>query len=263
MQKKDSKTMSNSLMRGLLVLECFKPENPQWSLVELMRALDIPGSSLFRIVKTLSEMGFLRYNHRSKRYSLGTRVLSLGFSVLQSMELRELARPHLESLSKTFDKTVNLAVLDNYEMVYVERVKVPGYRDFNMGIGSRVPVWNTAAGGSVLAYLPDKKLAEIIERLRQVHDFEASGGVEKLSAHLRQIRQEGFAVNERTLFKKWIRAIAAPVFSGEGVACSINVVVEPEEVSVEELKKAYAPVLLKVAEDLSSALGYRGPNCMA
>jgi DNA-binding IclR family transcriptional regulator len=262
MERANSKIMSNSLMRGLLVLERFSPEKPRWSLAELAPALDIPRSSLFRIVRTLSEMGFLRYNDRSKRYSLGTRVLSLGFSVLQGMELRELARPHLESLSNSFDKTVNLAVLDKFEMVYIERVKVPGYRDFNMGIGSRVPVWNTAIGCSVLAYLPEAMLAEIVEKLIKFPDFKMSGGEERLAAHLRQVRQDGFAINERTLFKRWIRAIAAPVFSSEGVACSINIVVEPEEVSVEELKNTYAPVLLKVVEDLSSALGHRGPNCM-
>jgi IclR family transcriptional regulator, pca regulon regulatory protein len=260
MEGTNSKIMSNSLMRGLLVLECFSPEKPRWSLAELAPTLGMPRSSLFRIVKTLLEMGFLRYDDRSKRYSLGTRVLSLGFSVLQGMELRELARPHIESLSNAFDKTVNLAVLDKFEMVYIERVKVPGYRDFNMGIGSRVPVWNTAIGCSVLAYLPEAKLVEVVEKLRQVHDFEASGGEERLAAHLRQVRQDGFAINERTLFKKWIRAIAAPVFSGEGVVCSINIVVEPEEVSVEELRNTYAPVLLKAVEDLSSALGYRGSN---
>src|SRR3990172_7552010 len=97
---RNSSVMSNSLMRGLLVLERFSPEKPQLSLAELASVLDVPKSSLFRIAKTLSEMGFLRYDDASKRYSLGTRVLSLGFSVLQGMELRDLARPHLESLAR-------------------------------------------------------------------------------------------------------------------------------------------------------------------
>ncbi len=261
--KLNSRMGSSSLARGLLVLECFSPEKNRLSLAELASLVHAPKSSLFRIVKILSEMNFLRYDERSKTYSVGMRVLSLGFSVLQKMELRELARPYIESLSRRFEKTVNLAVLDKYEMVYVERVKVPGNRDFNMGIGSRVPIWNTAVGRAVLAYLEPEKLEEILEKLKELPDFKSGGGEERLVANLAQVRLDGYAINERTLFKKWIRAIAVPTFSSEGVACSINVVVEPEEVSVEELRAAYAPVLLKAGEELSAALGYRGPGRLA
>jgi len=258
MAGRNSSTMSNSLVRGLLVLERFRPEKPQLSLAELASVLDVPKSSLFRIAKTLSEMGFLRYDDGSKRYSLGTRVLSLGFSVLQGMELRELARPHLESLSREFKKTVNLGILDKHEMVYVERVKVPGYRDFNIGIGSRIPTWNTAVGRAVLAYLNPQDLRLITEKLKKLPEFQAAGGEDWLRASLQQVRLEGFAINDRDVYKKWVRAIAVPVFSAQGVACSINIVVEPDEVTVEELRTRYAPVLLKAGEELSGALGYRG-----
>ena len=258
MNETNSKITANSLMRGLLVLESFSPEEPQLSLAELAFLLDVPKSSLFRIVKTLSEMGFLRYDGGSKKYTLGTRVLALGFSVLQSMELRELARPYLEKLSRRFDKTVNLGILDKHEIVYVERVKVPGYRDFNIGIGSRIPVWNTAVGRAVLAYLKPEVLNLIMEKLKKVSEFQEVGGEKWLAAGLQQVRLDGFAINDRDLFKKWIRAIAVPVFSPEGVACSINVVVEPDEVSIEELRSTYAPILLKEGEELSAALGCRG-----
>ncbi len=263
MEGRNPGIMSNSLMRGLLVLECFTPEKPRLSLAELASVLNVPKSSLFRITKTLSEMGFLRYDEASKRYSVGTRVLSLGFSVLQGMELRELARPYLERLSREFEKTVNLGILDKHEIVYVERVRVPGYRDFNIGIGSRIPIWNTAVGRALLAYLEPRQLQLIIEKLKELPEFQAAGGEGWLTAGLRQVRLDGFAINDRDLHKKWIRAIAVPVFSMEGVACSINIVVEPDEVTVEELRTRYAPVLLKAGEELSAALGYRGQGATA
>ena len=67
MSGRNSSAMSNSLMRGLLVLERFSPEKPQLSLAELASVLDVPKSSLFRIAKTLSEMGFLRYDDSVKK----------------------------------------------------------------------------------------------------------------------------------------------------------------------------------------------------
>jgi IclR family pca regulon transcriptional regulator len=253
----NSPILANSLMRGLLVLECFSPEKDRLSLAQLAAILDVPKSSLFRVVKTLSGMNYLRYDDQSKTYRLGTRVLSLGFSVLQSMELRELARPYLEGLSRQFNKTVNLAVLDKHEMVYVERVRVPGYRDFNIGIGSRIPAWNTAVGKAVLAYLDHDKLREIVKKLKRLPDFPARGGAARLAEQLEIVRRDRFAINDQDILKKWIRAIAVPAFSPEGVACAINIVVEPEEVSVDELRKRYAPVLLAAGKELSEALGQR------
>lgn len=257
MSKDDPHSLANSLMRGLLVLECFSPEKDRLSLAQLATILDMPKSSLFRVVKTLSGLNYLRYDDQSRTYRLGTRVLSLGFSVLQGMELRELARPYLEGLSRQFNKTVNLAVLDKHEMVYVERVKVPGYRDFNIGIGSRIPLWNTAVGKAVLAYLDRNKLKEITKELKRLPDFLARGGEAFLTEQLGIVRRDGFAINDRDVYKIWVRAIAVPVFSPEGVACAVNIVVEPEDVSVDELRERYAPALLAAAKELSEALGHR------
>ena len=134
-------------MRGLLILECFSSEQNRFSLAQLATILDMPRSSLFRVVKRLSGMNYLRCDVQSKTHRLGTGVLSLGSSVLQGMEFREPARPYLEGLSRQFNKTANPAVLDKHQGVCVERVKVPGYRDFNMGIGSRIPVWNAGLEG--------------------------------------------------------------------------------------------------------------------
>jgi IclR family pca regulon transcriptional regulator len=247
--------LANSLVSGLLVLESFTPRQDHFSLAALSTLLNIPKSSLYRVVKTLSKMNYLRYEEQSKRYYLGTRVLSLGFSVLQSMELREIARPYLEKLSRECNKTVNLAILDKHEMVYIERIRVPGLREFNISIGSRIPVWNTAAGKAVLAYLEPQKLKEIIEELRSFTECEIT--IEgKLAEALDAVRRDGFAIHDQE-YLRGVRAIAVPIFSPTGVSCAINLVVEAEEVSVGELRNIYAPKLIRLGKQLSEALGHR------
>ena len=247
------KIMANSLARGLWVLECFTPNKHQFSLAELSKLLvGIPKASLFRVVKTLWAMNYLRYDEQYKRYYLGAGVLSLGFSVLQSMELREIARPYLEKLSRECNKTVNLAILDKHEMVYIERIRVPGIRAFNISIGNRIPVWNTAVGKAVLAYLEPKKLKEIVKKLREVPGSRSLGN--EFMKTLEEVRRDGFSMSDQE-FLKGIRALAVPVFSSQGVVCSINLIVEPEDVSVEELRNDYAPKLISVGKELSKALG--------
>lgn len=97
---------------------------------------------------------------------------------------------------------MNLAVLDKHEMVYVERVRVPGYRDFNIDIGSRIPAWSTAVGGAVLAYQELNRLKEIVGALKGVPEFISNGGEKRLARHLEAVRRDGFAINDRDLSKK-------------------------------------------------------------
>ncbi|HVN24775.1 MAG TPA: IclR family transcriptional regulator [Syntrophorhabdales bacterium] len=245
---------ANSLVRGLLVLECFSPHKDNFTLAELSRLIEIPKSSLHRVVKTLSQMNYLRYEEQSKRYYLGTRVLSLGFSVLQSMELREIARPCLEKLSRECNKTVNLAVFDRNEMVYVERVRVPGIRVYNVGVGNRIPLWSTAVGRAVLAHLDQQKLGDVLKELKASPEF--NGDRESLKKIIDSVRRDGFATSDQE-HQRGIIAIAVPVFSSTGVVCAVNLVGEPEDVSMENLKREYAPKLMKVGKELSLALGYR------
>ncbi len=245
------KSSKSSLVRGLLVLESFTPETKGYSLAELSKSLGVPKSSLHRVVKELADMNYLRYEEQSKRYHLGTRVLSLGFSVLQGMELREIARPYLERLSRECNKTVNLAIFDRDEMVYVERIRVPGIRTYNISVGARMSPWNTAVGKVVLAHLPEEKLNEIVRKQRTNPEF----NIKEFMNSLDDVRKDGFALHQE--FKRGFLAVAVPVFSDKGVACAINMIAEVEDVSVDGLQEEYAPKLMAVGWELSSALGYR------
>lgn len=235
------------------MLECFSPREDSFTLSELAKRLDIPKSSLYRVVKTLSQMNYLRYESRSKRYYLGMRVLSLGFSMLQSMELREIARPYMERLSRDCNKTINLAVFDKDEMVYVERIRVPSIRAYNVGVGNRIPLWNTAVGRAVLAHFDPEEVEASLKRARQSPGF--SIDEDMLEAILADVRKNGFAISNQE-FQRWILAAAVPVFSASGVVGAINVVGEPEDVTVDTLKNEYAPKLIRTGKELSESLGY-------
>lgn len=249
---------ASSLVRGLLVLEAFGPNKHGYTLSELTRKLGMPKSSIYRVLKTLSEMDYLRYEEHSKRYQLGVRVLSLGFALLNNMELREIARPYMESLSRECNKTVNLAVLDRDEMVYVERIGVRGIRSYsNISIGSRIPPWKSAIGKAVLAYLEPQKLAEMMDKAKENMKCELNEN--EFRKILLETRNNGFAIDNQET-RKGILAIGAPLFSPQGVTSAINLVAEPEDISIEKLKSEFAPKLIKVARQLSEALGYQSPE---
>lgn len=249
---------TNSLSRGLRILESFTQNRPHLSLSEIQKATDTPKSTVFRLLRILTELNYLKYDAENKKYYLGPKVLSLGFSVLQSLETREIARPFMQRLSGECNKSVNLLMLDRQQMVFIERIRVPGIRDFNISIGSTIPIHNTAPGRAVLAYVGQEKFKEIIQGIKK--DPEAARHIGKNANRLIQIldevRRDGFAINDEE-FAKGIRAIAVPIFSPDGITCAIDIVVAPEEISVDELRTQYAPKLIRTGKEISEAMGWQ------
>jgi IclR family pca regulon transcriptional regulator len=254
-----STATSQSLERGLAILSAFASDRPLIGVSELSRELDLSRSTAHRYVATLAKLGYLQQDPDSKRYRLGPRVLDLGFSAINSMDVREISAPHLRQLSDETGYTVNLAILDGTDVVYIERCRSarPGQReiDLNLHVGARLPAYCTAMGKAILAFIPDDRLEEII-------DF-APRGPNTLTdpmafrAELAKIRELGVAVNDEEL-AYGLRSIAAPIRSHSGeVLAALNLAVHRTMVSIDELIARYGPVVARSAHDISLGMGHR------
>src|SRR5438270_13968882 len=156
---------SQSLQRGLAILSLFRSERPLLGVSELGRDLGLSRSTTHRYVSTLVALGYLQQDPGTRKYRLGPRVLDLGFSAINSMELREVSAPHLQRLSDDTAHTVNMAILDGTDIVYIERCRSAqqGQReiDLNLHVGSRLPAYCTSMGKVLLADLDAGDLAEV------------------------------------------------------------------------------------------------------
>jgi IclR family pca regulon transcriptional regulator len=253
---------SQSLERGLAILSSFASDRPLVGVSELSRELDLSRSTAHRYVATLAKLGYLQQDPDSKRYRLGPRVLDLGFSAINSMDVREISAPHLRQLSDETGYTVNLAILDGTDVVYIERCRSarPGQReiDLNLHVGARLPAYCTAMGKAILAFVPDDRLDEIVEKI----DFAKRGPNTLTSAgafrvELAKVRELGVAVNDEEL-AYGLRSIAAPIRSRSGeVLAALNLAVHRTMVSIDELIARYGPVVAQTAHDISLGMGHR------
>src|SRR2546422_3979673 len=191
---------SRSLERGLAILSAFKAGRPELGISELARELGLTRSTSHRYVATLARLGYLQQNPQSRKYRLGPRVLDLGCSAINSMELREISLPHLQQLSDETGHTVNMAILDGTDIVYIERVRSsrPGQRDIDLDlhVGSRLPAYCTSMGKVLLAYLPEADRRAVLDSIlltrrgpNTLTDLEA------LCEDLERVRRTGLAVN--------------------------------------------------------------------
>jgi IclR family transcriptional regulator, pca regulon regulatory protein len=261
-EKRQQAGHSQSLERGLAILSTFKSDRPVLGVSELGREIGLSRSTTHRYVATLAMLGYLQQDPTTKKYQLGPRVLDLGFSAIHSMELREISAPHLQQLSDHTGFTVNMAILDGSDIVYIERCRSAraGQReiDLNLHIGSRLPAYCTSMGKILLAYQPRPEREALIEavdlRPRGPNTLTARRA---LRAELERVRSLGLAINNEEL-AYGLRSIAAPVLSQSGeVAAAINLAVHSSMVSMEELVERLGDSLRRTAADISARIGHR------
>jgi IclR family transcriptional regulator, pca regulon regulatory protein len=253
---------SQSLERGLAILSSFRSGAPLLGVSELSREVGLSRSTTHRYVATLAGLGYLRQDPLTRKYRLGPRVLDLGFSAINSMELREVAAPYLQALSDETGYTVNMAILDGLDIIYVERCRSSraGQReiDLNLHVGSRLPAYCTSLGKVLLAHLPASARSEALKQI----EFARRGpntivSRTALAGELKHVRENGFAINNEEL-AYGLRSIAAPVLSHDGSAvAAINLAVHRTMVTMEDLVAGLSARLRRAAEEISAQLGYR------
>ncbi len=251
---------SQSLERGLAILECFTPDRPVLGIADIATQLGMSRSTTHRYVTTLLALGYLKQGARRK-YRLGLRVTDLGMSALNETSLREHAEADLGELAHRAGYATSIAVLDGEEVLYVDHIQglrrrhVPGPA---LGAGSRVPAYCTALGKVLLAHLPEYECREILSSL----DLKREGpntivSKNTLRDELIQVLEEGLAVEDQELVEGRV-AIAAPVFDEAGeITAAIDLTAGAEMIAVEEFADALGPHLISTADRISSRLGNR------
>jgi IclR family pca regulon transcriptional regulator len=249
----------NSLQRGLQILEAFAPERPRLRLHDLTVNTGMPKTTVLRILRTLLSLRYLRFDASSRAYFLGPRAMSLGYATLAGLDLREIARPYLEELSHQTQQNVNLGILDETEVVYIERITVKHLIRTDHTVGSRVNLHSTAIGRAILANLPPEHSEGIVGKivaertpLRQLAKTPA-----QFRDLLKEVRRRGYSLNNEE-FIPGIRAIGAPIFDGQGtVEGAINMPVFSKTISLKQLTGKFAPMLVRVAGEISACRGFK------
>jgi IclR family transcriptional regulator, pca regulon regulatory protein len=252
---------SQSLERGLAILSCFTPARPVLGIADIADHLGMSRSTTHRYVITLVALGYLEQG-ASRKYRLGLRVTDLGMSALNSTGLREHSHSYLQELRQRTSYTVNLAVLDGSDILYVDRVR--SFRrgqdkiDLDLHPGSRLPAYCTSMGKLLLAHLPETEQRDLFTTLKLAKLGPNTITSKKvLREELEEVRSAGFAVNDEEL-SPGLLSISAPVRDGgREVVAAINMAAHSTMISLEEMVDALGPHLVSTADRISARLGYR------
>jgi IclR family pca regulon transcriptional regulator len=241
------------LAKGLAVIRAFKREQPFPTLSDIARATAMPAATARRCLLTLEELGYVIRHGR--HFLLRPKVLELGAAYLESMNIEQLTKTHLEDLARKTADSAALCVLDVSEVVYVARASVRTLVRLEAHVGSRFPAHATSTGRVLLAGLSIERLQQYF----QTADLEAFTertviDPAKLRLLIEDARRTGYAVVEDELAYGVI-ALAVPVLDPQGrVVAALNTSSHSRKINKPRLLRDRLPMLQQVGRQISADL---------
>lgn len=210
--------MLSSVANALRVLEHLV-ESGEAGVSEVARTLSLTVGTAHRLIAALVESGFAEQNPANRRYRPGPKIVSLARKMNQGVDVITLAHSQLERLGAAAGETVNLGVLRDESVVYIDRVTTDQPLTVSVRIGSRVPAFNTALGKVLLAFGPEERREDYERRLKKIA---AAAGIKapdakKFGAQLDTTKRRGFAEDDGE-FDPDIACVAAPIIDARGRA---------------------------------------------
>ena len=209
-----------SVERVFTLLELLGAGDESLGISELARRSELPVGTVHRLLATLNQLGYVEQDVETRKYALGIRFLHLRGAVAKRLKLGEQAMPIMKALMRRVNETVHLAVLSEGEIVYIDRIE--GFQTQNMytQIGKRGPVHCTALGKTLLAYLPEAAVDQVIAtRGLTRYTSRTLTTAAALKQDLSLIRQRGYAIDDLESDLS-VRCLAAPIrdYGGRVVA---------------------------------------------
>jgi DNA-binding IclR family transcriptional regulator len=202
--------------RALNILEAAAQRRDGLTNAEISRKLGIPKSSASYILRTLEKRSYLRREAETGRYRLGLKILSLGGDAQANLDIAGVSLPFMRSLVERIHLTVHLAVLDQSEAVYIEKVEAPGFFKVNTWVGRRMFLHSTSVGKCLLAWLPKQDVEAIAKQQGlKKRTSETITSIAKLLADLDHVKQSGYALDDEEN-SLGARCLGVPIFDAIG-----------------------------------------------
>lgn len=248
--------MVKSVSRALDIIMLVSKKKGGLGVTEIANQIDINKSSVFRILSTLVQYGYVEQDKDTARYKLGYTFLEISSRLLESMDLREEARPFLQELERETNEVIHLVVYDQGEVVYIEKLEGNEILRMHSKVGKRAPMHCTSVGKAILSHLPTAVVLDILEKKGMpIHTDKTITNQELLLQELIHVRKQGYALDlEENEYG--ITCIAVPIFDHLGKVIAAVSISGPRirmtDVRLEQLQ----PRIINIGNQISVRLGF-------
>lgn len=245
---------NKTVVRSMDILELFF-DHPALTFQEMIDLSGIPKSSVYRMIRSLEEIGFLEKGEDTK-YRLGTIFLKFGHLVSSRIDIRQIAVPIMEELHKEINEAINLAIREGDEAVYIEKIdKFQSVRLYT-AVGRRSPLYAGACPRAILSFLSDEELSDYFRRVER-HPIAMKTMLDEgqLRTSIQEARIHGFTVSHSEL-ENYTAAVAAPIFDYKGEVIGGLSIAGLEAHYEGDIVERYSEKVKEAAQMISEAIGY-------
>lgn len=248
-----SKKILQSVQNGLKILKLFSKEKPIWGITEISRELDIPKSSVSRLINDLMHEGYLRKSGR--HYMLGLSLLELSGVIMSQLEIHREAFDPLKSLVNKVNENAHISTLDGTNLVYILKVEAKQTIRLLSHVGHHRSPSCSAPGKLLLAFQPKEIVEKVIEIGLPKRGPNSVTDPEVLRKQLKQIRKDEYCVCINEMHDDVV-SMAAPIkdYTGKVIA-SVNVAAPRSRFGDERIEQCIGEII-KTAKEISKKLGY-------
>lgn len=245
---------NGSIARATAVLEALAAAGGSLGVSELARRCGFAKSSMLRTLRALHTAGLLERD--DTRYQLGLKLFELGQQVPRQRDLREAARPFIEDLRQATGHQVHLAVLEGFEVVYLEVLRSPSAPRLPTRTGGRWPAHGTGIGKAILAFsdasVVDQLLAHRLSRLTE----RTISQPKRFVAELARIRERGIAYDLQES-RAGVACVASPVLGNIGeVVAGLSVAGWHNRINLDHSAAAVRTAALSLSRKLTVPIDF-------
>jgi IclR family transcriptional regulator, KDG regulon repressor len=257
MDNKASPYRVQVLERSLGILELLCSDGPEISLIDLSERLRLHKSTTHRLLGVLEQHRFVERSSNNGKYRLGLKLFELGTKAIAHLDWRERARRYLQRLAFETGETAHLCILDDGEVLYLEKVEAPRTVRVPSIVGRRYPAHCGAAGKTLLAFQPDDEIEEVIKRRGlKAYTRNTLTTPAQLREGLRLVREQGYAIDNEE-FEEGLECIGAPIRDYSGKVVAAISIAGPAFRMTEDKLPVLARSVIGAARELSDELGYQ------
>lgn len=245
-----------SLIRALALLNRIAESSDDGAtLTELAQQVGLPASTAHRLLTTLEQERYVRFHNEGRLWSVGVQAFVVGCTFTKTRSLAGVARPHMRHLMEDGGETVNLAVEDEGEAVYLSQVECRQMMRAFARPGTRVPLHCSAVGKAILSAASDRKLSKILHQRGMPRlTVKTITSPSALRADLERVRASGYAVDDEE-HAIGLRCIAAPIFDETGDVVAAISASGPMARIVDERMAQLGALVLEASRAISADMG--------
>lgn len=245
-----------TLERALDILEVLSRAEESLGVTEIGNRIGLHKSTVHRILQTLCYRGYVEKEKERERYRLGIKIVELGITFFNDLEIRKVAAAFLVLLAKSFDEVVHLVLPDDGEIVYIDRRESSQVISMHSKVGRRAPMHCTAVGKAILSTLPEEEVRHIL-KVKGMPGFTPMTITDPdvLIEQLREIRQSGIA-KEAEENEVGIFCLGTPIFDYSGRAIGAISVSGPANRIKDKGIERIGEEIKKAGQEMSAKLGY-------